>query len=250
MSARVPSNLRQFLGQLQELIQYVQTVEEGRSGEALSRMEAEARAKAESERSEDLARQLALLQPKLSAVEEAKRQALSQVQHLSQQIESLRARLSQKEAEAGSAVLERDTLKTQLAEVSGLKLMAEKQFNEALASQQRQIQSSVARYSKEREELSQKLDQLRRELQDASRELHEVRVTRDRLLTETQREAQLREQLQKHIDDLEQKLHQAQAERSKASHLAKMSHAEAFEARDQAALLERRLKSLEQLMDV
>ena len=244
----VPSNIRQLLGQLQELVQYVQSVEEGRTGEALSRSQAEARARAEKDRATELTRELGLLQARFSVLQEEKRQVASRSRQLEQELQSLQARLSEREAEGAAAILERDMLKARLAELSGQRLLVEKQFQETMASQQRQIQSSVARYSRDREEFNQKLDQLRREQSETQRELHETRLMRDGLLTENQREGQAREQLQKQLEELDQKLHHAQAERSRAAHMAKMSHAEAFEARDRSELLERRLRTLEQLV--
>jgi chromosome segregation ATPase len=236
------------LGQLQELVQYVESVDTGRQGEAVARSAAEARARAEKARATELARQLGLIQARSAVLEQEKRQASSRSAQLEQQVQALQAALSEREAEGSAAMLERDALKARLADLSGQRQLLERQFHDTLGSQQRQIQASVARHAQEREEFTRRLDQLRRELSEALRELHETRLVRDRLLTENQREGQAREQLAQQVEDLEQKLHQAQAERSKASHLARMSHAEAFEARDQAELLERKLRTLEQLV--
>lgn len=135
-----------------------------------------------------------------------------------------------------------------MADITAQKQAAEKQFAEILSSHQRQLQSSVAKFVREREELTTRLDQVRRETQDLHRELHELRLSRDQLLTETQREAEKASMLYKQIEGLEKSLHQAQAERARASELARSSTTEAFDARDRAELLERRLRTLENLV--
>lgn len=243
-----PPNLQHFLGQLEDLVGYVRSVDGSRRGEAALRGEAEARAQAEKARADEASRLLGLLEARVPVIEEEKRQAVSRTQALSRNLQALSARLSEREAEAGATALERDQLKATLADITAQKLAAEKQFAEILASHQRQLQTSVAKFVREREELTTRLDQMRRETQDLHRELHELRLSRDQLLTETQREAEKSSMLQKQVDSMEKTVHQAQAERARASELARASHSEAFEARDRAELLERRLRTLEQLV--